>query len=86
MCEIHTMVSEIADNVDLLLGVKNCVETEGEISMGELKYKFLYRSVPIFPVHKEMIMPKDRRDAKAEVPFLDEILELGIIKLLGSNT
>ena len=33
MFEIYTMVSEIHDNVDLVLGVKNLVELEGEISM-----------------------------------------------------
>ena len=58
MFEIYTMISEIDDNVDLVLGVKTFVSLEGEISMRDLAFKFLNRVVPIFPVHKEMINPK----------------------------
>ena len=47
------MVSETHDNVDLVLGVKNCVELEGEISMRELTFKFLIKEVPIFLVCKK---------------------------------
>ena len=45
MFEIYTMVSEMHDNVDLVLGVKNFVESEGEISMREPTFKFLNRAV-----------------------------------------
>ena len=38
MFEIYTMFYEIHDNVDLVLGVKNFMELEGEISMRELTY------------------------------------------------
>ena len=61
MSEICTMVSEIHDNEDLVLGVKNFVESEGEISMEDLTFKFLIRAVPIFSVHKEIIAPKEIR-------------------------
>ena len=80
---MYTMVSEIHDNVDLVLGVKNFVKL-GEISMRELNFKFLNRVVPIFPVKKEVIKPKGRRPVK--VPFLNQISGLGIIKLLWVNT
>ena len=56
MFEIYTMVPEIHDNVDFLLGVNNFVELEGEISMRYLTFKFLNRTVPIFPVHKNKMM------------------------------
>ena len=69
MCEIYTMVSEIHINVDLVLGVKHYVELEGEISRRELTFKFLNRAVPTFPVHKEIIKPKERRYVKVEAPL-----------------
>ena len=68
--------------MDLIVGVKTYVELEGEINMRELSFTFLNREVPIFPVYKEMIKPKERRYLKVEAPFLDEISSLGIIKLL----
>ena len=55
MFEIYTMVSEIHDNVNLILGVKNVIELEAEINMRELKFKFLNRSVSVFPVHTKML-------------------------------
>ena len=54
MFEINTMIPEIHGNVYLVLGVKNIVELEAELSMRELKFKFLNRSVPVFPIHKEI--------------------------------
>ena len=79
------MVSEIHDSVDLVLRVKNSVKF-GEISIRELTFRFLSTAVPIFPAHKEMIKPKERRHVKVEAPFLDEISSLGIIKLLALDT
>ena len=86
MFKIYTMVSKIHDNVDSVLWVKRFVELEGGISMQDLTSKFLNSGVPIFPVHKEMIRPKESRYVKVEAPFLDEISGLGIIQLLGIDT
>ena len=80
------MVSEIPINVGFILDVKNFVELEAEICMRELKFKFLNRSFPVFPVLKEMNKHKERRYVDIEAPFLGEISGLGIIKLLGLNT
>ena len=74
------MVSEILDNVDLVLGDKTFVELEGERSMRELRFMFLNRSLPIFPMHNEMINLKERRHVKIKAPFLCEISGLGKIK------
>ena len=54
--------------------------------MRELKSKILIRSIPVFPVNKEMVKPKERRSLKVEVPFLDDILVSGIINFLGLDT
>ena len=47
--EVFTLVSEIFDNVDMVLGIKNLFEIEGVIDTRESSFRFLSRSIPIFP-------------------------------------
>ena len=47
--EIYTLVSEIHENVNLVLGMKNVLELEDVINSRDCCFKFLNRSVPIFP-------------------------------------
>ena len=44
--EIYTLVSEIHENVDLVLGIKNVFELEGVINSRDYCFKFLNRSIP----------------------------------------
>ena len=46
--EVFTLVSEIHDNVDLVLGMKNAYELEGIVDMGDSSFRFLNRSIPFF--------------------------------------
>ena len=39
--EIYTIVSEIHDNVDLVLRVKSLVQLEVEMNLGDLTFKLL---------------------------------------------
>ena len=50
--EIYTLVYEIHENVDIVLGIKNVFELEGVINSQECCFSFLNRSVPIFPKRK----------------------------------
>ena len=54
--EVFTLVSEIFDNVDMVLGIKNLFELEGVIDSRESSYRFLSRSIPIFP--REQVVVK----------------------------
>ena len=47
--EVFTLVSEIFDNIDMVLGIKNLFELEGVKDTRESNFKFLSRSIPIFP-------------------------------------
>ena len=47
--EIFTLVFEIHDNVDLVMGMKNIFELEGVIDSRESCFSFLSRSIPFFP-------------------------------------
>ena len=59
--EIFTLVSEIHDNVDLVMGMKNIFELEGIIDSRESCFSFLSRSVTFFPVMKVEVAPASQR-------------------------
>ena len=48
--EIYTLVSEIHENIDLVLGIKNVFELEGVINSWDCCFRFLNRSLPIFQI------------------------------------
>ena len=80
--EIFSLVSEIHENVDLVLGIKNIFELEGVIDSCDSCFSFLDRSIPFFPKEKTEINPKEQRLVIVEAPFVEEISEITIVKLL----
>ena len=71
--EIYTLVSEIHENIDLVLGIKNVFELEGIFNSWECCFSFLNRSLPIFPKEKVIMKPGEQKIVKIEAPFTDEI-------------
>ena len=59
--EIFTLVSEIHENVDLVLGIKNLFELEGMINSRDSCLSFLNRSIPFFPKEEVEVKPKRRK-------------------------
>ena len=59
--EIFTLVSEIHENVDLVLGIKNLFELEGVIDSWNSCFSFLNRSVPFFLKEKVEVKPKENK-------------------------
>ena len=55
--EVCTLVSEIQDKMDLILGVKNISELEGIMNTRTCSVSFLNRSLPIFPLGHHRIKP-----------------------------
>ena len=82
--EVFILVSEIHDNVDLVLCMKNVFELEGVIDMGDSSFKFLNRSIPFFLKEQVILKPK-KKFIKLEAPFIDEISGLAIVKMLDSR-
>ena len=82
----YTLLSEIHENVDIVLGIKNVFELEGVISSWECCFSFLNRSVPILPKEKIMLKPREQKLVKIEAPFSDEISGLATVKLLDKST
>ena len=80
------LVSEIHENTDLVLGIKNMFELEGVFNPWECCFSFLNRSLPIFPKEKVITKPGEQKIVKIEALFTDEISSLAIIKLLDKLT
>ena len=84
--KIYTLVSEIHENVDLVLGIKDVFKLEGVINSLDCYFKFLNRSLPIFPKKCIIIKPKEQKLIRVTAPFIDEISGLAIIKILDVST
>ena len=84
--KIYTLVSEIHENVDLVLGIKNVFELERVINSQDCCFKFLNRSLPVFPKEHIVLKPKEWKLIKVKTPFIDEISGLAIIKILDGST
>ena len=80
--EIYTLVSEIHENVDLVLGIKNIFQLAGVIDSCNSCFSFLNRSIPFFPKRKTEIPPKTQKMMIVEAPFIEELSGMAIIKVL----
>ena len=83
--EVFTLVSEIHDNVDLVLGMKNVFELEGVIDIQDSSFKFPNRSISFFSKEQIILKPKDKKFIKIEAPFIDEISGACYSKMLDSR-
>ena len=68
--EVITLVSEIFDNVDMVLGIKNLFELEGVIDSHESCFRFLSRSIPILPREQVVVKPGEKKLIPIESPFV----------------
>ena len=69
--KIYTLVSEIHENVDLVLGMKNVFELESVINSRDCCFEFLNRSIPIFS-EKVILKPNEQKLIKVKAPFVDK--------------
>ena len=84
--EIYTLVSEIHEKVDLVLGIKNVFVLEGVINSHDCCFKILNRSVPIFLEQCTILKCYKQKLIKVKAPFIDEITGLAIVKMLAEGT
>ena len=84
--KFSTLVSEIHENVDLVLGIKNVFELEDVINSRDCCFKFLNRSVPIFPEKNVILKPNEQKLVKVKVPFVDKISGMAIVKIMDGGT
>ena len=84
--EIYTLVSEIHENVDLVLGIKNVFELEGAINSRDYCFTFLNRLVPIYPEKEVILKPNEQKLVKIKAPFVEEISGMTIVKIIDGGT
>ena len=84
--EIFTLVSEIHENVDLVLGIKNLFELEGVTDSRDSCLSFLNRSIPFFVKEAVEVKPKEQKLITIEAPFKEEISGMAITKLLDRKS
>ena len=80
--QFFTVVSEIHENVDLVLGIKNLFKLEGVIDSQDSCLIFSIRFIPFFPCEKVEVKPKVQKLIVLEAPFVEEISEMAITKML----
>ena len=79
--EIYTLVSEIQESIDLVIGVKNMFELEAELSCRYSEFRFFNRAIPMFPLENCTIKPGQKRFVKFHAPFLKPISGVAISKV-----
>ena len=83
--EVFTLVSEIFDNVDMVLGIKNLFDLEGMIDSHESCFRFLSRSIPIFPREQVVVKPGEKKLIPIETLFVEEISGMAIVKIIDQG-
>ena len=82
---IPVMVSEIFDNVDIVLGIKNIFGLEGVIDSCKSCFRLLSRSIPIFPREQVVVKPGEKKLIPIEMPLVEEISGMAIIKIIDKG-
>ena len=83
--EVFTLVLEIFDNVDMVLGIKNLFKLEGVIDSRESSFRFLSRSIPIFPREQVIVKVGEKKLIPIEAPFIEKISGLAIVKIIDQG-
>ena len=64
--EVFTLVSEVHENVDLVLGIKNVFDLEGVIDSYESCFNFLNRSITFILKEQITLKTKEQKYIKIE--------------------
>ena len=85
--EIFTLVLEMQDSIDLVFGMKNMHEVQGELSARHSEFRFLNRAIPIFPQETFTLKPYSQRYVRIITPFFLDLSGVATIKIIqGSKT
>ena len=84
--EIYTLVSEIYENIDIVLGIKNAFKLGGVINSWDCCLQIFEQiHTHLSKRTHHMLKPKEQKLIKVKAPFMDEISGLAIIKILGRS-
>ena len=80
--ELYALVSDIQPNIDVVFGMKNMFEVEGELSCRHSEFRFLNRAVPIFPLENIILKPNQKRYIKFTAPFYQKLSGIAMVKVI----
>ena len=83
--KVFTLVLEIFDNVDMVLGIKNLFQLEGVIDSQESCFRFMSRSIPIFPREQVVVKPGEKKLIPIESLFVEEISGMAIVTIIDQG-
>ena len=83
--EIFTLVAEIQANIDLVFGMKNMYEVEGELSARHSEFRFLNRSASVFPVQDYLIPSNEKRTIKVHTIFPTSLTGIAVAKFFDGD-
>ena len=87
MFEIYTTICDMHEGLDLVFGMQNMVETEGEMSARDGCFRFVSRSIPIFPQHSITVPPGGKAHLRVRAPFCKTLCGQGLTKFfVADNT
>ena len=69
--EIYALVADIKGSADLVFGMKNMFEVEGEHSCRNSEFRFVNRAVPLFRLENTTIKPKQKEICEAHSPICE---------------
>ena len=82
--EIFTLVADIDNQLDLIIGIKNMIELESIINLRRMCITVKNRSIPIYPNKNYCIKPGEKLGVDIKIPFHEEIHGIGLLKLFSS--
>ena len=69
----------------MVLRIKNLFELEGVIDSWESYFRFLSRSIPIFPREQVVVKPGEKKLIPIEALFVDEKSGMAIVKIIDQG-
>ena len=84
--EMHALVADIKGSADLVFGMKNMFEVEGEHSCRNSEFRFMNRAVPLFCFENTTIKPKQKKYVKLIAPFVNYLSGNAIAKINYGNS
>ena len=79
--EMHALIADIKGSADLVFGMKNMFEVEGEHSCRNSEFRFMNRAVPLFCLENTAIKPKLKKYVKLIAPFVNYLSGNAIAKI-----
>ena len=84
--EMYALVADIKGSADLVFGMKNMFEVEGEHSCRNSEFRFMNRAVPLFCLENTTIKPKQKKYVKLISPFVNYLSGNAIAKINHGNS